>query len=110
MKKHFNRDIVFGTYLLSEWIEVLGSDNINDGIQLLKKNPFKYLTQLIMLGINTSAELNETGEAITMKDAFAIVDQNGGIGGDAVQSYLNDFFKSLEVGSTKGKKQAKAKK
>lgn len=110
MKKHFDRDIVFGTYLLSEWIEALGSDNINQGIELLKKNPFKYITQVIMVGINTSAELNETGEAITMKDAFAIVDENGGTGGDAVQNYLSDFFDSMKVDSAKGKKQAKAKK
>ena len=58
MKKHFNREIFFGTYLLSEWVEALDCDDISEGVKLLKKNPFKQITKLVEIGINASAELS----------------------------------------------------
>lgn len=107
MKKHFDREIHFGTYLLSEWVEALDCEDIEEGVKMLNKNPFKQIAKLVEIGINSSADLTGA-DKITTIEAFQLVDKSGGIKSDLIEAYLTDFFDSIQV-KPQGKQKAKAR-
>jgi hypothetical protein len=104
----FNREIVFGTYFIGQWIDVVGANDVQESFMVLQKNPFKYIPLFIATGINTSAELYGL-EKVTLLDVTNEIDECGGIASDEVQNVLKVFTTSLEVALGKNKAGAKPK-
>ncbi len=106
--KLFDKDIIFGTYFLGEWIEELDVNDIQEALQLIQKNPFKQITKMVKTAVNTSNEINEIEERLTDFTASLLVDKFGGVNGAESEKFLNKFSESIKVQS-KGKKKAGAK-
>jgi hypothetical protein len=102
----FNREIVFGTYFLGQWIDVVEANDVQEAFNVLQKNPFKYIPLFITTAINTSAELYGL-EKVTLLDVTNEIDECGGIASDKVQGVLKVFTSSLEVSLGKNKAGAK---
>ena len=107
-----NREIVFGTYFIGQWIEVSESNDVQEAFNCLAKNPFKYIPMFIHTAINTSAEMNGL-DKVSLFDVINEIDNVGGVASESVSKLLNVFTTSIMVGKEKveGKShQPKAKK
>jgi hypothetical protein len=98
-----NREIIFGTYFLGEWIETTKSENVEEAFNCLSKNPFKYIPLFLYCGVNSTAELNGV-EKVSLNDVIEEVDNLGGVASEKVQSILKVFTDSItmNLGNAKG--------
>lgn len=103
----FNREIIFGTYFLGEWIEQSGTNDIQESFNCLSKNPFKYIPLFIHCGINCTASL--TGlEKVSLTDVINEVDNVGGIQSEPIQKLLTVFTESITTQLGKEKVEGKS--
>jgi hypothetical protein len=104
-----NREIIFGTYFLGEWIEQSGKETMEEVIMLLTKNPFKYIPEFLLTAINTSAELNGL-DKVTLLEVIEEIDNVGGVSSKKVQEILEIFTATITANLGNEKKPARAKK
>jgi hypothetical protein len=97
-----NREIVFGTYFLGQWIEASGSDDVQESFTILSKNPFKYIPLFLHTAINSTAEMYGL-EKVELFQVIEGVDEGGGIAGEKIQAILKVFTDSMtaNVGNEK---------
>jgi hypothetical protein len=90
-------EIIFGTYFLGQWIERTQSNDVQDALAGFQKNPFKNIPLFISIAIEETANLNGKDLNLSLVEICALIDENGGIQGEAVQKLLAFFVETLTV-------------
>jgi hypothetical protein len=98
-----NKEIVFGTYFLGQWIEVSGCDDVQESFAILSKNPFKYIPLFLQTAINSTAEMYGT-DKVELFQVIEGVDDEGGIAGEKIQTILKVFTTSMTANLGNDKK------
>jgi hypothetical protein len=95
-----NREIIFGTYFIGQWIEVSESNDVQEAFNCIGKNPFKNIPLFIQTAINTTAEINGL-DKVSLFDVINEIDNVGGVASESVTNLLNVFTNSILVGKEK---------
>jgi hypothetical protein len=90
-------EIIFGTYFLGQWIERTQSNDVQDALAGFQKNPFKNIPLFISIAIEETANLNGKVLNLSLIEICDLIDENGGIQGEAVQKLLAFFVETLTV-------------
>jgi hypothetical protein len=90
-------EIIFGTYFLGQWIERTQSNDVQDALAGFQKNPFKNIPLFISVAIEETANLNGKDFNLSLIEICDLIDQNGGLKGEAVQKLLAFFVETVSV-------------
>lgn len=97
-----NKEIIFGTYFIGQWIEASGCDEVSEAFMVLSKNPFKFIPLFITTAINSTAEL--TGmDKVKLFDVLEEIDRLGGVTSPPIEQLLKVFTDSVSANAGKGK-------
>jgi hypothetical protein len=70
---------------------------VQDALAGFQKNPFKNIPLFISIAIEETANLNGKDLNLSLVEICALIDENGGIQGEAVQKLLAFFVETLTV-------------
>jgi hypothetical protein len=91
-------EIIFGTYFLNCLCDEAGLDGVQEIGEALQKKPQKAIPVAIMVGINSTNEINGKPERLSFIDTCALIDKTeGGIVSKEVTDLLGEMFKGFQT-------------
>jgi hypothetical protein len=100
-----NRELVFGTYFMSQLMEDFNLQDISEITALMgteetpglfQKNPFKYIPLFIKTAINSSAEMYGL-DKMQLHEVAQLIDDEGGIIDEKIIKIFEVFGSSSKV-------------